>query len=136
MEEITPEQALAIYQNGPEAVVKVICELSRGVIIVEKLEKQIEILEARIKELENQLAQNSRNSSKPPSRDGYQKPMTQSLREKSTRPSWGQAGHEGHTLKMVDDAQAYRMAQSRRCLRLRRISLGSKSRRYRTAAGV
>ncbi len=105
MEEITPEQALEIYQSGPEAVVKVICELSRRVIIVEKLEKQIELLEARIKELENQLSQNSRNSSKPPSSDGLKKPMTQSLREKSTRPPGGQAGHDGHTLKMVDNPQ-------------------------------
>ena len=67
MEKITAEQALEIYQRGVEAVVKVICELSIRVSIVETLE-------ARIKELENQLSQNSRNSSKPPSSDGFKGP--------------------------------------------------------------
>ena len=99
MEKITPEQALEIYQRGVEAVVKVICELSIRVSIVETLE-------ARIKELENQLSQNSRNSSKPPSSDGFNGPMTRSLREKTGRKAGGQEGHEGHTLKIVDHPQS------------------------------
>ena len=95
MKALTKEEALKIYHSGPEAVVKILCELSASV----------ERLEERVYELENRLAQNSRNSSKPPSSDGYQKPMTQSLREKSTRAPGGQPGHDGHTLKMVDDPQ-------------------------------
>lgn len=93
MKALTPEEALAIYQAGPEAVVKALCELSAAV----------ERLERRVSELEQQLAKNSRNSSKPPSSDGYMKPHPRSLRETSGRKPGGQPGHEGATLKMVKD---------------------------------
>jgi len=66
---ITPEQALAIYHAGPDAVVKVICELSRQ---VELQQQQIEILQKKVAELERtvaRLSKNSSNSSKPPSSD-------------------------------------------------------------------
>jgi len=66
---ITPEQALAIYHAGPEAVVKVICDLSRQ---VDLQQRQIEALQKRVAELERmvaRLSKNSTNSSKPPSSD-------------------------------------------------------------------
>lgn len=56
--------------------------------------------EARIQAIEDQLAKNSRNSSKPPSSDGLKK-KPRSLREKDTRHSSGQKGHQGKTLDMV-----------------------------------
>lgn len=59
---ITPEQALAIYYAGTEAVVKLIYDLSR----------QVDLLQKRVEELERQVARlskNSTNSSKPPSSD-------------------------------------------------------------------
>lgn len=62
---------------------------------------QIARLETRIKELENRLNKNSKNSSKPPSTDGFKKPPTTSLREKGTNKSGGQPGHKGTTLKQV-----------------------------------
>ena len=64
-------------------------------------ESRIEKLEARIKELEDQLSRNSKNSSKPPSSDGYKKPSPKSLRPKTGRKTGGQKGHKGHNLKMT-----------------------------------
>jgi transposase len=55
----------------------------------------------RIEELERRVAKDSHNSSLPPSRDhGKRKPLGQ--REKSSRPTGGQAGHPGHTLGLVE----------------------------------
>jgi len=60
-------------------------------------------LEARIAELEARLGANSRNSSKPPSSDGYSKPTPKkrSLRRFSGRKPGGQQGHEGAHLERV-----------------------------------
>jgi transposase len=68
---------------------------------VQSFAAQVHSLSARVQELEARLAKNSRNSSKPPSSDGYNKPKPKSRREKSTRPSGGQPGHRGHTLEQV-----------------------------------
>jgi transposase len=70
---------------NPDAVVDLILELKR-----------------RIEELEARLKMNSRNSSKPPSSDGYSKPSPKSQRTKSDRKSGGQPGHPGNTLKRVE----------------------------------
>ena len=59
-------------------------------------------MESRLKELEDQLAKNSRNSNKPPSSDTFNKPAPKSLRKKTGRKPGGQKGHDGTTLKMVD----------------------------------
>lgn len=57
----------------------------------------IEVLRAEIADLKDQLAQNSRNSSRPPSTDGLRK--TNSLRKPTGRKLGGQKGHKGHTLE-------------------------------------
>jgi transposase len=65
------------------------------------LKEQLAQAHARIKDLEDRLAQDSRTSSKPPSSDGLTRLPRRSHRASSKRPG-GQAGHAGHTLAMVE----------------------------------
>ena len=52
---------------------------------IESLNQNIETLTEKIADLEEKLNRNSRNSSKPPSSDGYSKPNPKSLRPKSEK---------------------------------------------------
>src|SRR5712691_6290887 len=65
------------------------------------LKEQLAQAHARIKDLEDRLAQDSRTSSKPPSSDGLARLPRSSRRPSGKRPG-GQAGHRGHTLSMVE----------------------------------
>lgn len=70
-------------------------------LVVEQAEK-INQLEAEVADLKRRLAQNSRNSSRPPSSDGLAKPpVKKSLRRPSGRKPGGQKGHKGSHLKPV-----------------------------------
>ncbi len=81
--------------------------------MIEVLRAQVAELEVRlverdavIAELKARLDQNSRNSSKPPSSDGYSKPPAskkRSLRRRSGRKPGGQPGHPGHHLQRRED---------------------------------
>jgi len=82
---------------------------------IESYERQIASMSVRIKELEDQLSKNSRNSSKPPSSDGYAKPAPKSLRGKSNRKAGGQSGHSGSTLKMVSTPDVTHSHQVENC---------------------
>src|SRR6202030_1914695 len=63
---------------------------------------EIAALKARIAELERRLGLNSSKSGKPPSGDGLKKPPgVTSLREPSDKPSGGQKGHKGETLRQI-----------------------------------
>ena len=91
---ITPEQALAIYHAGPEAVVKVICDLSAR---VEAQQRQIDLLLRKVADLETKVAKlskNSTNSSKPPSSD-ITRPKPQQ-RQQGKRKIGAQPGHPRH----------------------------------------
>ena len=66
---------------------------------VQKLEKKVEELEKEVLSLKNQLKNNSQNSSKPPSSDGFKK--ISKLKVKSENLSGGQRGHKGFCLGMV-----------------------------------
>ena len=109
---LTREEALAIYRAGPEVVVQVLLEMDAR---IHALEQRLQAGEQRIKELEDRLATNSRNSSKPPSTDGFKKPKPRSLRKKSGRRSGGQPGHPGHTLQRVDKPEHIEHHQVERC---------------------
>lgn len=85
---MTRDEFQTIYDQGADATFALVAELFR-----------------RVQALEERFAQNSGNSSKPPSSDGLSKPslkpMPQSLRKKSGRKPGGQAGHEGKTLEQT-----------------------------------
>jgi transposase len=110
---MTRGQAQAIYRAGEETVVRVLLEmdarLHEAVHAIQALEHQVQDLtrrleagERRVRQLEEQVAKDSHNSSKPPSSDGLSKPKPKSLRPSSERPTGGQPGHPGQTLRMVE----------------------------------
>jgi len=85
---------------------------------VQELEQTIATQAAEIQELRDQLAKDSRNSSKPPSSDGLKKPRVQNLRRETGRRCGGQKGHKGHTLEMVespDHVRVHPVSQCPRC---------------------
>jgi transposase len=71
---------------------------------VRALAARVEMLSARVTELEGQARKDSHNSSKPPSSDGLRKPK--SLRAPAGRKPGGQAGHGGSTLERVANPEA------------------------------
>lgn len=71
----------------------------------------------RVAELERQAGQSPRNSHKPPSSEGYEKPAPRSRRERTNRRPGGQPGHEGTALPQVevpDEVVAHQL-EHRRC---------------------
>jgi transposase len=88
---ISKDEIRACYAQGEEAVIA----------LVESLVERINALEVRIEVLENQKSKDSKNSSKPPSADGFAK-RTKSLRTKSGRKSGGQKDHPGSTLEWCE----------------------------------
>ena len=91
------DQILHFVLTDPQAATDLILDLY---MTVQKQAEKIEELEGRIEELEAQLKQNSRNSSRPPSSD-IGKTKTKSLREKKwqktrwTEKSYGQDPSNG-----------------------------------------
>jgi transposase len=103
---MTRQEAEAIYDAGKETVVRVLLEMDRRIHALEarvlELSARLEASEERVRTLEERLGKDSHNSHKPPSSDGLSKPKPKSLRPKSDRPTGGQPGHPGHTLRMVE----------------------------------
>lgn len=70
---------------------------------VAERDARIAVLEERIKDLERRMGMTSQNSSRPPSLDGFKKRAVANHREKTGRKPGGQRGHEGRTLRMVEE---------------------------------
>lgn len=112
----TPEEIHTAYLEGEEAVVALIASvMETHLAIISQQQETITQLEARIQALEDQLAKNSSNSSKPPSSDGLKKPRKRSLRQPSGKKPGGQVGHPGHTLKAAERPEHVRVHAVRRC---------------------
>jgi len=62
---------------------------------IDGLQRTIDELNLAIKALTEKLGMNSRNSSKPPSSDGLDKPTPKSLKQPTGKKPGGQAGHPG-----------------------------------------
>lgn len=123
---MTREEAQAIYRAGEETVVLVLVELSARVdqltadfalLKAENIALRVECgtLRERVRTLEGQLAKDSHNSHKPPSSDALSKPAPKSLRPPSQRPTGGQPGHPGHTLRMVETPDRILTHRVERC---------------------
>ncbi len=103
---LTRQDAHALYRAGEDTVVRVLLEMD---VRLQALERQVQDLtarldasEQRVRQLEEQVAKDSHNNSKPPSSDGLAKPKPKRLRPPSARPTGGQPGHPGRTLRMVE----------------------------------
>lgn len=101
----TEEEVRAAIREGEEAVIT----------LVASLVKVIEVLAARQQALEDQIAKNSRNSGKPPSSDGFDRPAPKSLRKRSRKKSGGQVGHIGYTLQAVEKPDHVHMHRVEHC---------------------
>ena len=92
----TDEDIHTAFEQGEAAVMALFHDVAAQVTeLAQQLAKQGAILQ----DLQARLATSSRNSSTPPSSDGYGKvKRTESLRKAGDKPNGGQPGHDGQTL--------------------------------------
>ena len=101
------DEALIVktYNEGINAVISLVKGISSELETVknklQNLETENQKLNERITELEARLNKNSNNSSKPPSSDGFKKPIN--MRQKTGKLTGGQPEHEGRTLEKVEN---------------------------------
>ena len=76
------------------------------------------ILVKQVQDLKAQLAKDSSNSGKPPSSDGLKKKASINLRKKTGKNNGGQKGHQGDTLKPVENphkVEKHKVDQCQHC---------------------
>jgi transposase len=91
--------------------------------LIASLRAEIAALRAEVAELKRRLGQDSSTSSKPPSSDGLAKKprIAGSLREASGKPSGGQKGHKGDTLRRVADPDRIVQHEASQCRHCRAL---------------
>ncbi|MHB8117588.1 MAG: DUF6444 domain-containing protein [Methanothrix sp.] len=107
---LSREDILAVYKDGPEAVVtltQILCA-----IIIRQAAKIAE-LEKRVRSREDHINKSSHNSSKPPSTNTFRKIKCQC--KPSGKPVDGQKGHKGHTLEMTEKPNQEIIHQVTKC---------------------
>jgi transposase len=128
--DISKDQVLELYAAGPDAVIAFVEHIQNLINgLGEKIEAQQKIIEQqeeRIRELEGIIKKDSHTSSKPPSSDGYAKRSIPQKKRSGKRPG-GQKGHEGNTLRMVenpDQVVVHRVGWCKKCGRtLRKVKV-------------
>jgi hypothetical protein len=90
----TDEEIHTAFEHGARAIRALFHDVATQMAeLAQPLAKQGEVLQA----LQARLAKTSRNSSKPPTSDGYGKmKRTASLREPGQKPTGGQPGHDSN----------------------------------------
>src|ERR1700738_699420 len=84
--------------------------------LIASLERELEALRAENADLRRRLGLDSSTSSKPPSGDGLQRPRAAaSVREPSGKPSGGQKGHKGETLRQIAEPDRIVRREVRAC---------------------
>ncbi len=92
-----PPFATSIEQ-ARSIVITLWAEVEKLTLLVQRQTQQVQRQEARIRDLEARLAQNSSNSSRPPSTDKpWDKPKRKPPEDPSGRKPGGQPGHKGTT---------------------------------------
>ena len=82
---------------------------------VEALRSTIKELQEVIQELQRQLNQDSHNSSKPPSSDGYKKPRTNSQRKQTGKKQGAQKGHPGSHMELPHEPDEVKQHLPEKC---------------------
>ena len=112
----TDEEIHMAFEQGERAIRALFHDVATQMAeLAQQLAQQGKVLQ----ELQARLAKTSRNSSKPPTSDGYGKmKRTTSLRQPGQKPKGGQPGHDGHTLMAVaspDQTLTHAVSRCRYC---------------------
>lgn len=95
-------------QNEQQAflLAQQVAQIEQQAAQIREMTAKIDELLARIDELSHK--KNSRNSSAPPSTDGYSKPAPKSQRKTTGAKSGGQKGHKGSSMKLMKEPDEIR----------------------------
>lgn len=107
-------QAKQELREGLRQAIQAIESLHERVKELEQLRAENTALRQEVGRLQDQLAKDSHNSSRPPSSDRFHR-QPKSLRKKSGKKPGGQPGHQGHQLTLVDPPDHLEVHAVQRC---------------------